>query len=262
MTADNKSKAKIALVDFSKSQKKEFWQRQLFALRMPWLFIGNVKDYQVLYLQLPWQEKDFLQLTLEKQRQIFIRVLKNAKKRGCVICGLPMHWRLLLSGNGLLDVPCGKELSLERSIEELKAALGGLAGKKVAVIGVDDKFAKAAADKLLAADCSLLLTGTKAKSLSDWYYRNYGLAIPVFRTEKACEAADGVFSLSGAVPQKYEKQTVIYGDYQVKVKGEWSKPFADGRFSCGLAVALLAAGGERESEMKNTAIDEDGKQVI
>lgn len=247
MSAIKKYTAKVALLEFAKEKERFAGLRRLLVAPR-WRLVGSVKEYQVLYWQIPWQEQDFLKLDLERQRQVFIKILKNAKKQGCIICGLPMHWRLILSGNNIIDIPCGKELALTRTIEDLAAAAGGLAGRKVAVLGVDDRFSKQAVDKLLAADCDVMLTGVKARSLADWYYRNYGLAIPVFRTEKACEAADCVLSLAGAVPQKYEKQSVIYGDSRVRIAGEWQQPFADGRFSCGLAAALLAVGGKRADE--------------
>ena len=248
MSAIKKYTAKVALLGFDSGGERFPRLRRLPFFNPRWHLLGSVKEYQVLYLQIPWREQDFLQLELERQRQIFIKILKNAKKQGCIVCGLPMHWRLILSGNNIIDIPCGKELALERTLEKLAAAVGGLCGKKVAVLGVDDRFSKQAVDKLLAADCDVMLTGIKARSLADWYYRNYGLAIPVFRTDKACEAADCVLSLAGAVPQKYESCSAVYGDSKVRIAGTWQAPFADGKFPCGLAAALLTVGGKRMDE--------------
>lgn len=248
MSAIKKYTAKVALLGFDGGRERFARLRRLPPFAMHWRAVGSVKEYQVLYLQIPWREQDFLQLDLEKQRHIFIKILKNAKKQGCIICGLPMHWRLILSGNNILDIPCGKELALTKTIERLAMLSGGLRGKKVAVLGVDDRFAKQAVDKLLELDSDVMLTGVKARSLADWYYRNYGLAIPVFRTEKACEAADCVLSLAGAAPRKYEDRTVVYGDFPVRIEGEWQEPFGSGKFPCGLAAALLAVGGKRTDE--------------
>lgn len=257
----DKDTAKVLLVDFCKNDKTEFRYKKMVYRYLKPKKIGNIKDYMIVYYEIPWSEKDFLQLNLEKQRQILIKILKNGKKTGCVICGLPMQWRPILCGENLIEIPCGKQLALDMSVYELEIAVCGLCNKKTAVLGVDDKSAKTVTDKLLKKGCLLLLTGKKARSLADWYYKNQGLAIPVFRTDKACEAADVIFSLNGIAYEKYEKQTVVYKDKAVRIKGEWQKPFANGMFSCGLAAALIMAGGEMDLS-KNVYRNEDGKQLI
>ncbi|MGI5824808.1 MAG: hypothetical protein ACOX7J_04470 [Bacillota bacterium] len=247
MTAINKHTAKIALIDFCKDEKNHFWQKKFFNISLKWHCIGNVKDYQVLHFSVPWQEKEFVKFNLEKQRQMLLRILKNAHKSGCVAAGLPMKWRMILSGNNLLDIPNARELALDKAVYDLAAKVRGLAGKNISVLGVDDRFAKSVSDRILSEGGKLILSGVKARSLSEWYYRNQGLAVPVFRTEKAGEAADGMMSLTGAALHKYESKTVVYGDVPVKLKGDWQPPFADGKFPCGLAAVLLSAGAESES---------------
>ena len=244
MVRINRNTAKIALVDFCGDEEKRFWQKKIFNIYLKWQVIGNIKDYQVLYYEIPWSERDFVSFSLEKQRQMLNRILKNGRKLGCVIGGLPMKWRSILLGSELLEIPSAKELSLQKAIYDLSAEAGGLKGKVIAVLGVEDRFAKAVVDELLSFGSELVLNGKKAKSLAEWYYQNQGLAIPVFRTEKAGEAADAILSLNGTAMKKYEKQTVFCGDLPVKVKGVWQEPFADGGFKCGLAAALAAAGGE------------------
>ena len=262
MSVINKNTAKVALVDFAKADKGNFWRKKLINLYYKWEALGNIKEYQVVYYEIPWSEKAFLQMDLEKQRHILIKILKNAKKLGCVICGLPMHWRLILSGNNLIEIPCGKDLALEISLWELEKLVDDLANKKIAVLGVDDRSAKLATDKILNSGGQLLLTGKKAQSLADWYYRNEGLAIPVFRTDKTCEAADAIFSLNGSVFGKYENQTVVLKDKRVRIKGEWNEPFVSGMFSCGLAAALIMAGGEIAKTEESNLKDKIPKQKI
>ena len=244
MTAQNERTAKIALIDFYNKEEKNFWRKAFFNIAVKWRQIGRVREYDVLYCEIPWSEKEFVEFTLEKQRQILQKILKNGKKQGCVTAGLPMKWRIVIADSSILEIPAAKELSLQKAIYDLAAAAHGLRGRRIAVFGVEDRFAKFAADSLLAAGAEIMLNGRKAKSLAEWYYRNTSLAVPVFRTEKAGETADAVLSLNGVSVKKYEKQTVVCGDVPVKVNGFWQEPFADGKFKCGLAVALAAAGGE------------------
>lgn len=251
MNKISKDIPKVALIDFS-DEEKHFWQKTFFGFGLKWQLIGSVKGYQVLFFSIPWKEKDFVKFDLDRQRNILLKILKNAYKKGCVVVGLPMRWRKILSGNNKVEIPSAKELALEKAIYDLGSLMHGFQGKKVSILGVDDRFAKIAADKLLAKGVHLMLSGTKAKSLSDWYYKNCGLAVPVFRTEKAGEAADGILSLNDSVLRKFSDKTIIYGDVDIEIKGTWQAPFENGKFPCGLAAAILSVGGETVSGIETT----------
>lgn len=244
MTGIDKKTAKVALMSFAETKEGTFWKRKLFLRWQSWRPIGHVREYQVLYCCLPWQEKEFLRFSLEKQRQLLLRALQYGRKLGCVIAGVPMKWRALLAGNGLMEIPSGKELSLEKAVACLSHRTNGLAGREIAVFGIDDPFAKTVTDRLLADGVKLILNGSRATALSEWYYRNQGLAVPVFRTEKAGEAAAGILSLNGMMLRKYEDKTVCYREFPVSLVGVWQPPFAAGVFPAGLAAALLAVGAE------------------
>ena len=75
MSVINKNTAKVALVDFAKADKGNFWRKKLINLYYKWEALGNIKEYQVVYYEIPWSEKAFLQMDLEKQRHILIKIL-------------------------------------------------------------------------------------------------------------------------------------------------------------------------------------------
>ncbi len=263
MTGIDKTAAKVALISFAETEKGTFWKRKIFSRWQSWRLVGHVREYQVLYCCLPWQEKDFLRFPLEKQRQLLLKALRHGRKLGCVIAGVPMKWRALLAGNGLMEIPSAKELSLEKAIAGLGRITNGLKGREIAVFGVNDPFAKTVTDRLLADGVKLILNGSRAAALSEWYYRNQGLAVPVFRTEKAGEAAEGILSLNGTTLRKYEDKTICYQEFPVFLAGVWQVPFAKGCFPAGLAAALLSVGAEEipSSDRTVTAVEKNQQAV-
>ncbi len=235
------------------SKPLPWWRRIWQKIRPQTLTVGKLPNgTPVRMLQLPHSKAAFQALPLRQQRDELRRALRWLQKpaRQMQRLGIPLHLRQLLSSAEMPPaekLPSGWPLAAREFVRQTAASLpGGLAGRQVAVLGVQRPWHQYICKALLQAKAKPVLYGPRALSLAEYYYQRHGIAIPVFGARKAIRSCEVILLLPELTAPRQEwpaafgnsKAVFSFAEPMVQVPGNFVGQFSFGSFPAGQAAAL------------------------
>ena len=245
------------------SKPLPWWRRLWQKIRPPTLPVGTLPNgTPVRMLQLPHSKAAFQALPRRQQREELRRALRWLQKpaRQMQGLGLPLHLQALLkAAEQPPQLAAAWPLAAREFVRQTAAGLpGGLAGRQVAVLGVQRPWHRHLCAALLQAGARPVLYGPRALSLAEYYYQSQGIALPVFGARKAIRSCEIILLLPelGLSRQNWpggscrNKAVFSFAEPMVQVPGSFVGRFGFGSFPAGQAAPLCGSESINKSEKK------------
>lgn len=236
----------VCLIGFAE-KKSVFWRRiwrRLWPKLQP---VGELPKGRAEHCLLPWTADELYAMPTEDMRRAVLGFLARLRRRGFTCFGWPLDLTLAWPGELPEGVTDGRELAARAFVASAGKQVGGWPGKQAALLGVELKWHRFFCDALLEYGARPVLYGARALSLAEYYYRQSGIAIPVFGVKKTIRSSDALLILDpafAALPGAYERCVLVFREPMVQVAGSFRGRFAFGCFAAGWAAALAAGGAE------------------
>lgn len=197
-------------------------------------------------VELPWTEGELYAMDVAARKRCVTDIMRRLRVRGYEIFGWPLDMILSWPGElpeGVIDA---RELAVRAFVAMVGKNIGGWQNRQVALLGVEERWHRWFVDELLGVGARPVLYGPGAVGLAEKYWRELGVALPVFGVKKIVSSSEVLLVLDPAFADVAEGmgRLHIFREVMVRVKGDFVGRYAFGWFGVGWAAALSAGGAE------------------